>query len=75
MSVHFGSTSGIVPMQTNNQAAKASSTFRATISGLWALYMEAIEHHEWSRANHIKAGIEHLEAAEIKEVEYVTLPC
>ena len=37
--------------------------------------MEAIEHHEWSRANHIKAGIEHLEAAEIKEVEYVTLPC
>ena len=62
-------------MQTNNQGLKSESIYRPIITQLWASYMEAIEHRQWSRADHIKAGINHIEAAEIKEVTDITLPC
>lgn len=57
-------------MQTNNEATKPAPfplTLRATISGLWALQMEAIERHDWSLADSIKATIKQLEAAELRE--------
>ena len=58
------------PLMTNNQATKSSpppSKLRATISGLWALQMEAIERHNWSLADYIKITIKQLEAAELRE--------
>ena len=61
---------GINPTMTNNQATKTSpppSKLRVTISGLWALQMEAIERHEWPLADSIKATIKQLEAAELRE--------
>jgi len=63
---------------SNIQADKDPTTqtvFRPTIAGLWALYMEAIERHEWSLADSISRTIKHLEAAEIRAVKNVTLPC
>ena len=58
------------PFMTNNQATESSpskSKLRATISGLWALQMEAIERHNWSLADYIKVTIRQLEAAERRE--------
>ena len=70
---------GINPMPLSNiQATKDpthQTTFRPTITELWALYMEAIERHEWSLADSISCTIKHLEAAEIRAVKNVTLPC
>jgi hypothetical protein len=63
---------------SNIQATKDPTNkaiFRPTIRGLWALYMEAIERHEWSLADSISRTIKHLEAAEIRAVEDVTLSC
>ena len=55
---------------TNNQTTKTSalqSSYRPTITQLWALYMEAIERHDWSLADSIKVTIKQLEAAELRE--------
>ena len=70
---------GINPMPLSNIQATKDPThqtiLRPTISGLWSSYMEAIEHGEWSLANSISCTIKHLEAAEIRAVKNVTLPC
>jgi len=63
---------------SNIQATKDptnQTVLRPTITGLWSLYMEAIEQHEWSLADSISRTIKHLEAAEIRAAQNVALPC